>query len=184
MVKGQYGETLEDNRRLAGQQFVCECCLNCPCPICARPLYCTSLLDRTQRAFLHPRHDTLLLQRIFIDVSVYCKALMQEANHQVDDGLVMLAALVIKIQEAGSKDDIKVPLRVLRDEIGRAFFSGYVLQQYSCQPVHVLAACLPTQLPKGMKHGLIYLHAVLANLPAANHPSNPCTCYTILVPAH
>ena len=35
-----------------------------------------------------------------------------------------LAALVIKIQEAGSKDDIKVPLRVLRDEIGRAFFAG------------------------------------------------------------
>ena len=35
------------------------------------------------------------------------------------------AALVIKIQEAGSKDDIKVPLRVLRDEIGRAFFSGW-----------------------------------------------------------
>ena len=73
-------------------------------------------------------HDTLLLQRIFIDVSVSCKALMQEGNHHVDDGLaVVLAALVIKIQEAGSKDDIKVPLRVLRDEIGRAFFSGYVL---------------------------------------------------------
>ena len=31
-----------------------------------------------------------------------------------------------KLQDAGSKDDIKVPLRVLRDEIGRVFFSGYV----------------------------------------------------------
>ena len=39
----------------------------------------------------------------------------------------LCTALVIKIQEAGSKDDIKVPLRVLRDEIGRAFFSGWVL---------------------------------------------------------
>ncbi|CAK0770470.1 hypothetical protein CVIRNUC_003770 [Coccomyxa viridis] len=55
VAKGTYGEKLEDNRRVAGEQFV---------------------------------------------------------------------SLVIKIQEAGSKDDIKVPLRVLRDEIGRAFFSG------------------------------------------------------------
>ncbi|BDA42284.1 hypothetical protein COCOBI_03-1710 [Coccomyxa sp. Obi] len=33
-------------------------------------------------------------------------------------------SLVKKLQDAGSKDDIKVPLRVLRDEIGRVFFSG------------------------------------------------------------
>lgn len=38
--------------------------------------------------------------------------------------MYLAAALVKKLQEAGSKDDIKVPLRVLRDEIGRAFFSG------------------------------------------------------------
>ena len=37
---------------------------------------------------------------------------------------VLHAALVTKLQDAGSKDDIKVPLRILRDEIGRAFFSG------------------------------------------------------------
>jgi hypothetical protein len=110
---------------------------------------------------------------------------MQEAHHQVDDGLaVVLAALVIKIQEAGSKDDIKVPLRVLRDEIGRAFFSGYVLQHYSCQPIDVLAASLPTKLLKGVRHGLICLHAVLANPPAANHSSNHCTCSTVRVPAY
>ena len=95
----------------------------------------------------------------------------------------MLAALVIKIQEAGSKDDIKVPLRVLRDEIGRAFFSGYVLLQYSCQPVDVIAVSVLTELPKSAKHGLICLHPVLANPPAANYSSNHCTCDTILVPA-
>ena len=48
------------------------------------------------------------------------------------------AALVTKLQDAGSKDDIKVPLRVLRDEIGRAFFSGCGAQLFTC---HVLANC-------------------------------------------
>ncbi|KAK9806666.1 hypothetical protein WJX73_005817 [Symbiochloris irregularis] len=32
--------------------------------------------------------------------------------------------LVTKLQETGSKDDVKVPLRVLRDEIGRVYFSS------------------------------------------------------------
>ncbi|KAK9901560.1 hypothetical protein WJX75_001857 [Coccomyxa subellipsoidea] len=55
VTKGTYGETLEENRRVAGENFI---------------------------------------------------------------------SLVKKLQDAGSKDDIKVPLRVLRDEIGRVFFSG------------------------------------------------------------
>ena len=38
--------------------------------------------------------------------------------------LLCSADLVRKLQEAGSKDDIKVPLRVLRDEIGRLYFGS------------------------------------------------------------
>jgi len=54
--------------------------------------------------------------------------LLESPNESSEQSVIYVsfhAALVIKIQEAGSKDDIKVPLRVLRDEIGRAFFSGW-----------------------------------------------------------
>jgi hypothetical protein len=36
-----------------------------------------------------------------------------------------VAALVKKLQDAASKDDVKVTLRVLRDEIGRVYFARY-----------------------------------------------------------
>ena len=54
----------------------------------------------------------------------HTEALKQKLDATLTAAPVLHAALVIKIQEAGSKDDIKVPLRVLRDEIGRAFFAG------------------------------------------------------------
>ena len=43
-------------------------------------------------------------------------------KNQRDKHLLLYADLVKKLHEAGSKDDLKVPLRVLRDEIGRIYF--------------------------------------------------------------
>ena len=40
---------------------------------------------------------------------------------------VPAAGLITKLQDTGSKDDVKVPLRVLRDQIGRVYFARCLL---------------------------------------------------------
>ena len=52
--------------------------------------------------------------------------------------LGLCAGLITKLQDSGSKDDVKVPLRVLRDQIGRVWFARHV----SCQAALTLDAWL------------------------------------------
>lgn len=39
--------------------------------------------------------------------------------------IFLCTGLLSKLQDTGSKDDVKVPLRVLRDEIGRVYFKRF-----------------------------------------------------------
>ena len=55
-----------------------------------------------------------------ISTSLSFRTFVQTANT-----LLVNADLIKKLQDAGSKDDIKVPLRVLRDEIGKVYFGRY-----------------------------------------------------------
>ena len=87
------------------------------------------MLPKRTALFLLPRLSRFstpfeLVYKALIELQAACLIL-----------LVPCTALVIKIQEAGSKDDIKVPLRVLRDEIGRAFFSGCAPLNTPSQPI-------------------------------------------------
>lgn len=76
------------------------------------------------------RYDAAVCSRARY-ASLHTEALRHKLCARLTSTLLLHAALVIKIQDAGSKDDIKVPLRVLRDEIGRAFFAGYALASHT-----------------------------------------------------
>lgn len=138
----KYGQTEEENSEVAGQNFYGayqalsqggseQCQL--------RSLLSSAYLSRRLRK---GRHWGISPARRHVDRCLICCDLccctdrgLESAIGQVStvfSNICLLAnwpsvsnfcaVLITKLQETGSKDDVKVPLRVLRDEIGRVYF--------------------------------------------------------------